>query len=130
MDHPRFGRRGACYVFFGGITISIGAGAFWPKLATYSSIIGNFVAMCAFNLVYVQAAELFPTRLRSGGMGICSAAGKVGSFFSAPLHGILGSTATLTIISSMCALAVLAAASGLPETRGRGLTDHLPGGDD
>lgn len=127
MDHPRLGRRGACTLFYASIALVIGAGALWPSVATAASLYGNLCAMAAFNVIYVHTAELWPTKLRASALGLCSAAGKLGSFFSSPLPGILGSTATLAVISAMCALAVVIGAS-LPETRGRGLPEGAPGG--
>ncbi|EOD20489.1 hypothetical protein EMIHUDRAFT_208366 [Emiliania huxleyi CCMP1516] len=113
MDHPRLGRRGACTLFYASIALVIGAGALWPSVATAASLYGNLCAMAAFNVIYVHTAELWPTKLRASALGLCSAAGKLGSFFSSPLPGILGSTATLAVISAMYLCFLLAAASPL-----------------
>lgn len=50
------------------------------------SQIGKFGVTCAFAINYVYAAELFPTVLRSTGMGMCSVMGGVGSIL-APIVG-------------------------------------------
>ena len=50
------------------------------------SQIGKFGVTCAFAIIYVYAAELFPTVLRSTGMGMCSVMARVGSIL-APIVG-------------------------------------------
>lgn len=117
-DHPRVGRRGAGAIFFGTITLAIGAGAQWPEYATYSSMIGSWAGEAAFSVVYLQAMELCPTRLRGSMFAICSAAGRVGSTMAAPFVTIFGETITLATIAGMCLVALLSS-FGLPETLGK-----------
>ena len=50
------------------------------------SQIGKFGVTCAFAIIYVYAAELFPTVLRTTGMGMCSVMARVGSIL-APIVG-------------------------------------------
>lgn len=50
------------------------------------SQIGKFGVTCAFAIIYVYAAELFPTVLRSTGMGMSSVMARVGSIL-APIIG-------------------------------------------
>jgi OCT family organic cation transporter-like MFS transporter 4/5 len=50
------------------------------------SQIGKFGVTCAFAIIYVFAAELFPTVLRTTGMGMCSVMARVGSIL-APIVG-------------------------------------------
>ena len=121
-DHPRIGRRGSSAIFYGAITIAIGAGALWPKYATYSSIVGSWAGEAAFSLVYLQAMELCPTRLRGSMFAVCSAAGRVGSTVAAPIVTIFGETATLATIAGMCLFALLSS-FGLPETLGKAMNE-------
>ena len=48
--------------------------------------LGKFGAICAFAIIYVQAVEIFPTVLRSSGIGSSSSMARVGSVL-APVIG-------------------------------------------
>jgi OCT family organic cation transporter-like MFS transporter 4/5 len=50
------------------------------------SQLGKFGVTCAFAIIYVYAAELYPTVLRSTGMGMSSVMARVGSIL-APVVG-------------------------------------------
>ena len=50
------------------------------------STLGKFGAICAFAIIYVQAAEIFPTVLRNSGIGSSSSIARVGSIL-APVIG-------------------------------------------
>ncbi|CAD5220662.1 unnamed protein product [Bursaphelenchus okinawaensis] len=86
-------------------------------------LIGKFGVACAFTSLYVYAAEIFPTHLRSGGIGACEVGARVGGTLAPSLHTLtVVSPVSLTII-----FVVLAAGAGgvtlfLPETGGQ----HLP----
>ena len=121
-DHPKIGRRGAGAIFYGAITLAIGAGALWPHYATYSSIIGSWAGEAAFSVVYLQTMELCPTRLRGSMFAVCSAAGRVGSTVAAPIVTICGETITLATIAAMC-LGALLSSFGLPETLGKAMNE-------
>ncbi len=44
--------------------------------------IGKFGVISAFGIIYVQAAELFPTVVRSSGIGSSSACGRIGAILA------------------------------------------------
>ena len=70
-----------------------------------------------------QVNELYPTAVRSTALGVCSAAARVATLVSAPLPIVMGSTATLALIGTSCAIALPLSWFCLPETLGRALTD-------
>jgi hypothetical protein len=47
------------------ISASLALGAAVPPAAIASTLLGKFAATGSFNLIYVQATELFPTELRT-----------------------------------------------------------------
>ena len=72
--------------------------------------------------------ELYPTKVRSTALGICSASARVATLISAPLPIVVGSTVTLALIGSACAIALPASWFLLPETLGRALADDSAAG--
>ena len=48
-----------------------------PQSVLVMATIGKFGAVCAFAIIYVQAAEIFPTVVRNTGIGTSSSIGKV-----------------------------------------------------
>ena len=87
----------------------------------YTAMLGKFGITAAFSCIFVYAAELFPTVLRSAGMGMSSTAARVGGI-AAPLVV----TMTVRVFSSMPLLifGIFGFSAGLvillcPETLGR-----------
>ena len=118
LDSPRLGRRGANAIFLGLIAVAITLGAVFPVVATGSSMVGTFAAEAAFNLIYVQVQELFPTSVRNSALGMCSAASRVATLLAGPLPILLGSTCTLALIGILAAVALPLSWFALPETLG------------
>lgn len=118
LDSPRLGRRGANAIFLGLVAVAITLGAFFPVVATGSSMVGAFAAEAAFNLIYLQVQELFPTSVRSSALGMCSAASRVATMLAGPLPILLGSTSTLMLIGLLSAVALPLSWFALPETLG------------
>ena len=52
------------------------------SLAVSTTIItiGKFAIASAFSMIYVYSTEIFPTVLRTAGLGSCSACGRAGAF--------------------------------------------------
>ena len=90
-------------------------------------MIGTFMATGAFNIVYIQVPELYPTSVRNTALGICSAFARVTSIAATVLPSVLGSNHTLLLISSCCCGAAICSWTQVPETVGRRLPDCLPG---
>jgi MFS transporter, OCT family, solute carrier family 22 (organic cation transporter), member 4/5 len=125
-NRPSFGRRYTQAVFFGLggfclLVVPVAKAAFGyvfaPEVAKGFAIAGKLTAAGVFNGVYVYAAEIFPTTVRSTGLGCCNIFARVG--------GILAPQALQLGPDTMAALfGGLAVASGvatlmLPETLGR-----------
>ena len=71
--------------------------AFTP-LARWVSLVGKFAATGAFNLIYIQTAELFPTVVRTTALGLCSAAARLGSIIASPLGRYAGPRVCMLLI--------------------------------
>ena len=123
MDSPYLGRRsfivGAQLTLCAALATAYAA----PHYAIAASLLGKFAATGSFNLIYVQATELFPTQLRTTALGLCSCAARVGSLFAPLLGRALGSTATMWLIATICLLAATLSWTVVPETVGRGMGD-------
>ena len=92
--------------------------------------IGKFGAVCAFAIIYVQAAEIFPTVVRNTGIGTSSSMARVGSVL-APIIG--REVAKIYRDLVIVIFAVVALISGtltlfLPETNGKQLPDTIKEG--
>ncbi|XP_077863789.1 organic cation transporter protein-like [Saccoglossus kowalevskii] len=91
MKTPRIGRRGSLFALFtfGGVAC-IGL-AFVPAcgdlvwLGITLAMLGKFGIASAFGMVYVYSAELFPTPLRSTGVGMCSLFARIGGILAPQL---------------------------------------------
>ncbi|XP_071800669.1 organic cation transporter protein-like isoform X2 [Asterias amurensis] len=103
-------------------TIFIGPGI-WQ---TVVAMIGKFCVAASFSIVYIYSAEIFPTPLRTAGMGICSMASRIGGILS-PLILLLRDTwepLPLVLFGGPSILAGLLALL-LPETKGRSLPETV-----
>ena len=125
----RFGRKGPVIFFYyllgGSLLISLAMPNDEGILAM--ATIGKFGVICAFAIIYVQAVELFPTVLRSTGIGSASSMARIGSVI-APIVGreLAKYHRTLTIVMfSMVALVSGSLTFLLPETNGKSLPDTL-----
>eukprot|EP00966_Prymnesium_polylepis_P061229 1420279-Prymnesium_polylepis.1 len=127
MDHPAVGRRLATTVMMATIAACLTVAALWPATAIAGSMVGTFMATGAFNIVYVQVPELYPTAVRNSALGLCSAFARITSIAATILPAALGSTPTLALIAACCCAAACCSWLLVPETVGRGLPDRLPG---
>jgi OCT family organic cation transporter-like MFS transporter 4/5 len=82
------GRRGPLsFMFFlSGISLFLMLAMTSPGAVLGMASLGKFGAICAFAIIYVHAAELFPTVLRNTGIGSSSAFARIGSML-APIIG-------------------------------------------
>lgn len=109
------------------ITIFLPLGAWRTAIA----MIGKFGISASFALVYIYSAEIFPTPLRSTGVGICSTASRVAGIL-APLILLLDEywePLPLLIFGSTCIIGGLLLLF-LPETRGRRLPETIQEGEE
>ncbi|XP_071819548.1 organic cation transporter protein-like isoform X2 [Apostichopus japonicus] len=95
-------------------------------IKTTAAMIGKFFITISFSTLYIMSAEIFPTTVRSIGVGMCSTSSRVGSIL-APIVLIMADLweplplvvfAVLEVIAATCLLL-------LPETRGKILTATL-----
>eukprot|EP00397_Hematodinium_sp_SG-2012_P032545 GEMP01034655.1.p1 GENE.GEMP01034655.1~~GEMP01034655.1.p1 ORF type:complete len:607 (+),score=108.06 GEMP01034655.1:150-1970(+) len=87
--------------------------------STILSFVGKICATCAFCIIYLYTAELYPTVLRSTAIGTCSTVGRIGGI-CAYLLSLLKSqwTPTPTVVFGCCSLTAGVLALALPETAG------------
>ncbi|KAJ8026960.1 Solute carrier family 22 member 6-A [Holothuria leucospilota] len=93
-------------------------------------MIGKFGISASFALVYIYAVEVFPTPLRSVGLGMCSTASRIGSI-STPLILLLDEIwepLPLLIFGSSAIIGGLLVLF-LPETRGKDLPETIEEGE-
>jgi len=127
IDSPRIGRRGATAggLIFGGFCCVLSAFTpGWGLLVL--AFTGKFAVALAFAVVYLYAAELFPTSVRSRSMGLQSLAARVGGM-GASIVADLGKTSQalpMIIFGAPCLVAGLFIGS-LPETLGRPMLDTI-----
>ncbi|CAL1545475.1 unnamed protein product [Lymnaea stagnalis] len=108
------------------LLMSLGTNAVTQTLSTVFSLAGKFGIGASFNAIFLYTPELFPTNLRSAGLGLCSSISRL-SGMVAPYSKLLGDVVIWgpgTIFSTMCFLSVLMFTQ-LPETRGRALPNTI-----
>ncbi|XP_038048035.1 organic cation transporter protein-like isoform X2 [Patiria miniata] len=93
---------------------------------TVVAMIGKFCVSASFAIVYIYSAELFPTSLRTVGMGVCSMASRIGGII-APLILLLDDVWAPFPLLLFGAPSILAGllAFLLPETRGKCLPETV-----
>uniref|UniRef100_A0A1B0BL47 Major facilitator superfamily (MFS) profile domain-containing protein n=1 Tax=Glossina palpalis gambiensis TaxID=67801 RepID=A0A1B0BL47_9MUSC len=114
-----------CFLVIGCIT------AFNNVIVMTFAIIGLFGATVTFPNLYLYAGEIFPTVVRTTGVGLCSSVGRIGSMM-APFV-----TSDLALYSSIIPPLVYGVIAGvgflltflLPETRGRPVPETLEDGE-
>ncbi|XP_033625329.1 organic cation transporter protein-like [Asterias rubens] len=129
----RFGRRFILFLslLLGGIsclaTIFIEAGAGRTTVA----MIGKFGISASFLLIYIFSAEIFPTPVRSIGIGLSSMCARFGSIMAPPLLVLRSLWEPLPLLVFGC-LAVLASFLSLllPETLGLNMPETIKQGEE
>ncbi|XP_070532070.1 organic cation transporter protein-like isoform X2 [Ptychodera flava] len=136
MDTKRMGRRWSMFytMVIGGITCV--AAAFVPPcgatlwIGITLATISKFSVTCSFGMVYTFSAELFPTPLRSTGVGMCSMCARIGGILAPQLLLMSKIWAKLpaVVFGVSCILAGILILP-LPETRGKKLPETLEEGE-
>ena len=116
----RLGRKVTVPLFY--LLAAISAILMAPAAATHSGLVvllafmlANFFATGAWTSAYPTFSEIFPTHLRSTGIGLSVAVGRIGAALSAPLLvwialgplGITGGVATLALLWLAGAIAMV-----------------------
>ena len=127
LGMQRVGRRSvmAASLIVGGAAILVSPAATpgsWVNIVTF--LVGKMGATCAFGVVYLYTSELYPTPLRTVGVGFSSMCARVGAILSPYVAALSATSAWLPmIIFGGSAVISGALALFLPETRGK----ELPG---
>ncbi|KAK6494190.1 solute carrier family 22 member 5-like isoform X1 [Huso huso] len=95
-------------------------------LSTVLAMAGKFGITAAFSIVYVFAAELFPTVVRNMGVGACSMASRIGSVLS-PYIAFIGTYNKILPYILMGSITVVVGLLSLllPETQGQPLPEKI-----
>ncbi|XP_068145259.1 organic cation transporter protein [Drosophila tropicalis] len=110
------------------LLVFLSESAMWMQVAC--ATLGLFGASITFPNVYLYGGELFPTVVRSNGVGLCSMVGRIGSI-TAPLICDLATIKpwiTPLIFGIFSVLAVIGTMF-IPETRGMPLPETLEDGE-
>lgn len=129
----RMGRRPSnaiCFFVTAAVLLVLGViptGIDW--LVTTMALLGKLTIAAAYQVLSLQATELFPTEVRLRGLGTCSMMSKIGSI-SAPFLvealGTIGSWAPLVLFGAAGFVAGVVTLR-LPETRGTLMQDTVAG---
>ncbi|XP_061176496.1 organic cation transporter protein-like [Saccostrea echinata] len=115
-------------MIFGGISCI--ASAFIPKdlvaLKVTLAMLGKFGITASYAIIYLMAAEVFPTVVRNIGMGISSMSARIGGMLAPQILelGVLWAPLPLLVFGVLSAVAGLLALI-LPETNGRPLPQTI-----
>ncbi|XP_074656255.1 organic cation transporter protein-like [Tubulanus polymorphus] len=132
----RLGRRALASALFITTGVSILITAFIPKTtASGTSLIavsmtcngiGKFSISAAYAVIYLYAGEIFPTNFRNRGVGMCSAAARIGSMV-APFSAYVAQIRPWLVAVIFGSVGILNGllTLALPETRGRPLPQTL-----
>ncbi|KAK7477704.1 hypothetical protein BaRGS_00031088, partial [Batillaria attramentaria] len=109
------------------ITVCVkGGSGVYLTMGTVVTYVGKFALSGCYNTLFVFCLEVFPTTLRSVGMGVASTVSRLPGM-AAPFFILLGETipwAPGVIFGGMCVLAGLSVLL-LPETRHRALPNTI-----
>ena len=92
---------------------------------------GKFGIICIFAMIYLHSSEVFPTVIRTTGLGTCSMFGRIGSMLAPIIGRELGAVNQPAAVAIFATLALMAGVLTLwlPETRGKKLADTIEEGE-
>ena len=100
--------------------------SYQPETRLALSLIGKFGASAAFAIVYLYAAELFPTCTRNQSVGVCALTAKIGGITTMLLDLLTIYWAPAPVlVMGLCATLAGVAAVRLPETLNSQLPDTI-----
>lgn len=102
----------------------------YESIKVACATVGLFGASITFPNAYLWGGEMFPTVVRSNGMGICSMLGRVGGLLAPLITDLSYYCKWLTpLIFGIVSVIAVVAATFLPETRGLPLPETLVDGE-
>ncbi|CAN1171196.1 Organic cation/carnitine transporter 4 [Linum perenne] len=113
------------FCLIGGGIVASSAGGAWAVVKTACGVLGVFGTAGTYNLMYIYAAELFPTVVRNAGLGCSVQAAQVGAIV-APLVVVMPTWLPFTVLAG-CSLAGGLVTCLLPETWNQPLYDTIAG---
>ncbi|XP_033117332.1 solute carrier family 22 member 15-like [Anneissia japonica] len=128
----RVGRRtflSSCFLVGGGACIGMLLKPFYSGvdgdsvIVIYLAMVGKLCISACFNTAYIYSSELLPTVLRNSGLGVCSAAARVGGIV-APIAATMGFNSTYALFGGAGLLSGFLVLQ-LPETIGRSLPETI-----
>lgn len=97
-----------------------------PAWLSFSAMLGKFCISASFAVLYVYAAELFPTVIRNIGMGVATVASRCGGILC-PFVVLMGEQSRSLPMFIFACLSLVAGLAGLklPETKGRPMPETM-----
>ncbi|XP_069991642.1 organic cation transporter protein-like [Penaeus vannamei] len=127
----RFGRRGPtvlCCLLCGlALFVLAAVPADYSWLIVTMALLGKMAITVAFQIAILYSSELFPTEVRSRGLGTCFMLSRIGSISSPFITDFLGSLISWapSVVFGAASLAMGLATMALPETLGMALPDTV-----
>lgn len=97
-----------------------------PAWLSASAMLGKFCISASFAVLYVYAAELFPTVIRNIGMGVTTVASRIGGILC-PFVVLMGEQSRSLPMFIFAIMSLVAGLAGLklPETKGRPMPETM-----
>lgn len=97
-----------------------------PAWLSTSAMFGKFCISASFAVLYVYAAELFPTVIRNIGMGVATVASRIGGILC-PFVVLMGEQSRSLPMFIFAIMSLVAGLAGLklPETKGRPMPETM-----
>ncbi|XP_068751499.1 solute carrier family 22 member 15-like [Montipora capricornis] len=97
-----------------------------PMWLSVAAMFGKFCISASFGVVYVYAAELFPTVIRNVGMGVATVASRFGGILC-PFVVLMGEQSRSLPMFIFACISLVAGLAGLklPETKGRPMPETM-----
>ena len=98
--------------------------AWWQSVTIF---VARGAANTAFTIVYISTGEMYPTSMRTTGLGTASAVARIGGFVAPFVSSVLfdWSEASALIVFGTVATMVALVSTQLPETAGVTLVDSV-----
>ena len=118
-------------MLFCGTALILTAAVENPLAKTVLSQLGKFSITCSFAMIYAYAVEIFPTVVRSAGLGSSSCCSRIGSIIAPFIGRELG---RYSVVAPLLIFGITAFVAGLltlllPETKNKPLPDTIEEGE-